>query len=206
MSAEGTNNERQERVDFIEAVYRIVGQVERKFDALRDADLDAARTHRLELSARLDGFPELYATTIEFDQATQALRALEATVLSRNIYETNHKTLQERVVKIDQEKLPESVFDAFVENYRIDQDKASADRRAVVETLATATNQVRDQVIGERSEYMTVESYQHQHTALVQRVEGTERWQYKIVGGLVFATFIGPLVTGLVVYAITKGF
>lgn len=205
MGSAPPNND-ENNVRLIEAIYRIVGQVERKFDALREADLDAARTLRLELSSRLDGFPELYATTIEFEQATQALRALETTVLARNIYEQNHKTLQDRVVKIDQEKLSEAVFDTFVENYRIDQDKATADRRAVVETLATATNQVREQVIAERSEYMTVESYQHQHSSLVQRVEGTERWQYKIVGGLVFATFIAPLVTGLVVYAVTKGF
>lgn len=205
MHPEGAEH-REERTYLIEAIYRIVGQSESKFTALRDADLEALRIFRLELSARLDGFPALYATKAEIEQILLSLRALETSVLSRQIYEQNHQTLEDHVIKLDREKLQESVFDTFVENYRLEQEKNVADRRNVVDSLAHATNQVRDLVIQERSEYLTVESYQHQHAAVVNRVEGTERWQYKIIGGLVFATFIAPLVTGLVVYAITKGF
>lgn len=204
MNSDGLNQD--DRNSLIEAIYRIAGQIERKFDALRDADLDALRTFRFELSARLDGFPALYATKAELEQILVSLRGLETSVLSRQIYEQNHQTLEDHVIKIDREKLPESVFDTFVENYRLEQEKNVADRRNVVDSLAHATNQVRDLVIQERSEYLTVESYQHQHAALMNRVEGTERWQYKIVGGLVFATFLAPLVTGLVVYTLTKGF
>ena len=38
-----------------------------------------------------------------------------------------------------------------------------------------------------------------------QQIDAIERWQYKLIGGLVFATFVAPLVTGVVVYLITKG-
>lgn len=199
------SSDREERTYLIEAIYRIVGQVERKYDALRDSDLEAFKTFRLELSARLDGFPALYATQAQLEQILISLRGLETSVLSRQIYEQNHQTLEDHVIKLDREKLPESVFETFIENYRIDQEKNIADRKNVVDSLAHATNQVRDQLIMERSEYITVDSYQHQHAALMTRVEGTERWQYKIVGGLVFATFIAPLLTGIIVYLFSKG-
>ena len=53
--------------------------------------------------------------------------------------------------------------------------------------------------------HWTQEMYDQRHQALVQQVDAVERWQYKLVGGLVFATFVAPLVTGLIVYVITKG-
>jgi hypothetical protein len=56
----------------------------------------------------------------------------------------------------------------------------------------------------ERGEYVTQESYDKDHQILVQQVGVVERWQYKLIGALVFATFIAPLLTGVLVYIFTK--
>lgn len=204
MEPDGLNQ--SERTYLIEAIYRIVGQVERKFDALRETDLAATALWRAELTRRLEGFPQQYATTNELEQEVLALRNLEKGMLSRQVYEQNHQTLEDQVVKLDREKLAESVFNTFVDNYRIEVEKSAADRRNILDTLGMATNQVREQLLQERTEFLTVESYQLQHKALVNRVDGVQAWQYKLVGGLVFATFVAPLVTATVVWAIAKGF
>lgn len=204
MDQEGLNHD--ERVSLIEAIYRIVGQVERRFDALRDTDREAVKLAHDDLARRLEGFPQQYATKVEMEQAASALRRLENSAVSREVYEQRHQVLSEEIDSLERDLLPRAVFDTFIATYALDQERAVADRRSVVESLAGATNQVREQVIAERGEYLTQESYDQQHQTLVMRVEGVERWQYKLVGGLVFATFLAPLITALVVYIITKGF
>lgn len=234
MSDEGNNvffdEERLYRL--VDSIYRIVGQAEKRFDGLRDTDREAFRLVYAEVMKRLEGFPERYATKAELDQAAMALRQLENNSLSRVVYEERHNVLKEEVdalekltlprsvfdafmenYRLDQERsatergkaMPRSVFETFVENYRIDQEKANADRHSVVETLAHATNQVRDQVIRERGEFVTQDMFLQRQQSTAQQIDAIERWQYKLIGGLVFATFVAPLVTGVVVYLITKG-
>ena len=53
--------------------------------------------------------------------------------------------------------------------------------------------------------YVTEEYYDQRHSSIVEQVNGLQAWQYKIVGALVFATFIAPLLTGILVYLFTKG-
>lgn len=194
----------EERIDLIDAIYRIVGQVEKRFDALRESDRDAVRLAHEDLSKRLAGFPQQYATKIEMEQAALALRRLENSALSREVYDERHQALTDEVNALEKNMLPRTVFDTFVDSYRLDQDRAGIERRNVAEVLATATNQVRDQIIAERADFLTQEVYDQRHQVLVQQVDSVERWQYKLVGGLVFATFVAPLVTGLIVYLFTK--
>lgn len=208
MSAEENNRFEDEESLYrvIAAVYRIVGQAEKRFDSLRDTDREAVKLAHDDLSRRLEGFPQQYATKVEMEQAALALRRLENTTLSREVYDQRHQNLSEEVDAIEKNMLPRAVFETFVEQYRLDQERAGVERRNVAEVLATATNQVRDQIVQERGDFLTQEVYDQRHQALVQQVDAVERWQYKLVGGLVFATFVAPLVTGLIVYFFTTRF
>lgn len=191
--------------DVIEAIYRIVGAVEKRFDTLRATDREAVALAHSDLSNRLAGFPQHYATKVEAEAAAMAVQRLEKDSLPREVYEQNHKAIVDAVNELDRDKLDESVFDTFVENYRIEQGRAADERRSVAEVLATATDQVRAQIAEERGDYVTVEYYDRRHTDLVTQVNGMQAWQYKIVGGLIFATFIAPLITGILVYLFTSG-
>ena len=95
---------------------------------------------------------------------------------------------------MEREKLDESVYDTFIENYRLELARAAEDRRQSRRRFSAAGD-----------DYITEEYYDQRHSALVQEVNGMQAWQYKIVGGLVFATFVAPLITGLLVYLFTKG-
>jgi len=202
MQPEGLNHE--ERVSIFDAVYRIVAQVEKRFDSLRATDREAVKLAHEDLSRRLEGFPQQYATKVEMEQAATTLRRLENTMISREVYEQQYQSMDEEINLLDRDKLPRSVFDTFVENYRGDQERAGVERRNVAEVLASATNQVRDQIATERGDFITQEMYDQRHQSLVNQVDAVERWQYKLVGGLVFATFVAPLLSGVVVYLITQ--
>lgn len=158
-----------------------------------------------DLSRRLEGFPQQYATKVEAEAAASAVQRLEKDALPREIYEQRHRLLVDQVNKVDREKLAESVYISFLEDYHRDQTRASEERREVAAVLATATERVRAQVVEERSDFITQEYYDTAHTSVVQQVNAVERWQYKMVGGLVFATFVAPLITGFIVYIFTKG-
>lgn len=196
-------------------IYRLIDQIEKRFKDLHETDFHALEVFRRELAVRLQGFPEQYATKADFLHADRSLRELEQTTLSRAMYDNAHQVLEDHVNKMDRDKLNITVFETFVENYRIDQNKAIEDRRNVVQSMmdairqvsdtsANERNQIREQLVAERNEYLTHEIYDQQHGLLTRRVEGTERWQYKLVGGLVFATFVAPLVSGVVIYFITR--
>lgn len=58
---------------------------------------------------------------------------------------------------------------------------------------------------GERTVYVTAESVDAQLQSTRHQIEAVERWQYKLMGALVVATFVVPVVTGTVVYLLTKG-
>lgn len=165
--------------DVIEAVYRIVGAAERRFDALRDADREAFKNANIDLSRRLSGFPELYATKTDMEEAAKTLQRLERDSLTREIYEKEVKMLEDAVSM----KLTAGIFQAFVENYRIDQQRWAE----------------------ERGDYLTQAYYDERHNLVVNQVRAVESWQYKLVGGLIFATFIAPLITGVLVYLFTTG-
>ncbi len=158
-----------------------------------------------DLSRRLEGFPQQYATKVEAESAAAAVQRLEKDALPREIYDQNNKILEDAVIKVEREKVDETVFNTFVDNYRIELTRAQEDRRAVVEALSTATERVRAQVMEERADYVSQEYYDQRHSGLVNQINGVERWQYKMVGGLVFATFIAPLLTGVLVYMFTSG-
>lgn len=189
--------------DIIAAIYRIVAGSERRFDDLRAADRSAVRLAHADLSKRLEGFPQQYATKVEMEQALNSLQRLEKDTMGRELYEQNHKLLVDIVAKLDRDKLSQEAFVSFMENYRIDKERESQERRNVAEVLASATEQVRSQTLEERGEYLTVEYYDTQHHALVEKVNVVERWQYKLIGGLIFATFVAPLLSGLIVYIVT---
>ena len=191
--------------DVIEAIYRIVGAVERRFDSLRATDREAVALAHADLSRRLEGFPQQYATKVESESAALAVQRLEKDALPREVYEQNHKIVVDGVTKLGQEKLDESVFDTFVENYRIEQGRSADERRTVAEVLANATDQVRAQIAEERSDYVTQEYYDRRHTDVVTQLNGVQRWQYQLFGGLVFATFVAPLITGILVWLFTSG-
>jgi hypothetical protein len=159
-----------------------------------------------DLSRRLEGFPQQYATKIEAEAAAAAVQRLEKDAVPREIYEQNHKGVIESLVKLDKEKLSESVFDTFVENYRLEQTRAAEERRTVAEVLSDATDKVRSQFLEERGDYITQEFYDRAHTELVKQVNGVQGWQYKMLGALVLASFVAPLITGVLVYLFTTHF
>jgi len=189
----------------IAAVYRIVGQAEKRFDSLRATDREAVRLAHDDLTRRLEGFPQQYATKVEMEQAALGLRRLESTSLAREVYEQRHEIMAEEVDNLEKNMLPRAVFDTFVSQYHLDQERAISDRREVVASLSSATDRVREVVVAERGDYLTLEVYEQRHRTLVNQVASVQAWQYKLVGGLVFATFVAPLVTALVVWALAKG-
>ncbi len=106
---------------------------------LRESDLEAIRILAEEARSKFAGFPQEYATKAEADDARKAVSELQANVVMREVYDTNHKRLEDLIVKLDKDKLSEGTFHAFVEDYRRDQLRADEERRAVATSLATST-------------------------------------------------------------------
>jgi cobalamin-dependent methionine synthase I len=109
------------------------------FEELRATDLEAIKLAHSDLSRRLEGFPQQFATKEEMDTAAAAVQRLDRDTIAREIYETNHKALADLVQKLDREKMSESVFQTFVENYRLEQEAAATERRAVASALAASS-------------------------------------------------------------------
>lgn len=174
-----------------------------RFDGLREADREAVRLAHADLSARLEGFPQQFATKDEMQAAAAALQRLEKDAVSREIYLANLDQLRTLMQKLEWETLPKATFDTFIDNYRIEQERAAVERRNVADVLANATDKVRAQLLEERGDFISHDYYETAHAALVRQINAAQAWQYKIIGGLVFATFIAPLVTGVVVYVVT---
>jgi hypothetical protein len=118
----------------------LIEAIEKRFDGLREADREAVRLRHDDLTQRLEGFPQQFATKDEMRGASEALQRLEKDAVTREIYETQSKALAELVQKLDKDKLPESVFGTFVENYRISSENAATERRAVAAALASTTD------------------------------------------------------------------
>lgn len=111
-------------------------QLKASLAVLREADLEAVKLRHSDLTLRMEGFPQEFARKGEMVEASRALQKLERESVSREIYETNHKALAELVAKLDKDKMTESVFQTFVENYRLEQEAAATERRAVASALA----------------------------------------------------------------------
>lgn len=124
-----------------EDVCRLLEALEKRFDSLRESDREAVRLAHADLSHRLEGFPQQFATKQEMENATNALQRLEKDSISREIYEQNHRALADLVARLDKDKMPEAVFQTFIENYRIEQENAAIERRAVATALVSTTSQ-----------------------------------------------------------------
>jgi chromosome segregation ATPase len=107
-------------------------------DALRDSDREAVALAHQDLSKRLEGFPQQFATKQEMDGASEALQRLEKDSINREIYDTNQKTLEALAQKLDRDKLSHEVFQSFLQSYRAEQEAAATERRDVAAALATA--------------------------------------------------------------------
>ncbi len=110
-------------------------------DSLIAADQRATALAHDNLAARLEGFPQQFATKGEMDAARDALQRLERDSISREVYESNHKRLTDMVTKLDREKLSEAVFQTFVDNQRRRDEEAAIERRAVAAGLAARSSE-----------------------------------------------------------------
>ncbi len=183
---------------------RLVEALERKFDAVRGADQEAVKLQHSVLRDRLEGFPQLFATKAEQDAVKDTVQRLEKDSVSREIYDQQQKQMGERLVDLSRAKLDVAAFDAFMEAYEVEQRRAADERRLAAEVLAKQNEAMRTQIMDEHRTYVTEESYSHRHQALIRQVDAVERWQYKLVGGLVFATFVAPIVSAVIVYIFTR--
>jgi hypothetical protein len=102
---------------------------------LRKADLDAVRLAHADLKERLEGFPQQFATKDEMKAVADIVVKLDKETVSRELYDQRHAAL----VEVVSSKLAETVFATFLENYRIEQARASEERTSVATALATAT-------------------------------------------------------------------
>lgn len=125
--------------DLIAAVYRIIGAEAKRFDDLRHADLEAIRLAHQDLTLRLEGFPQQFATKEEMKAVSEIVQKLDRDTISREVYDQNHQTLVDLVNKLERGALERSVFSTFVENYRIEQERASRERADVAGTVASAS-------------------------------------------------------------------
>lgn len=158
----------------------IIREVEKRFDDLREADRKAVEVATGVLADRMAGFPEEFARRGDVAQALEVLQ------------------------RLDKDKLPTTAFTAHVDNYRIEQARADDARRALAETLATATDSVRLQWLEDRTDFITEDDYRRQHSEVLKQIGALARWQYTLAGGLVFATVVAPTVSALLVYYFTR--
>jgi len=112
--------------------------LERSLAALRDADALAVELRHSDLSQRLEGFPQQFATKEEMKSAAEGVAKLEKDAVTREIYEQQSKALSELVQKLDKEKLTEAVFQTFVENYQRTAENDATERRAIAAALAAS--------------------------------------------------------------------
>jgi len=132
--------------DLRNAINKRIDDLRDEFLLLRETDRknydEAIRVAYEGVRDRMEGFPAQYATKPDMDGVKGALSKLEKEAIPREFYEERHSALQILINKLDKEKLPESEFQQFVENYRIQQDQAGEERRAVASGLASSTETV----------------------------------------------------------------
>jgi len=121
-----------------EETKRYLDQLESKWAELRKADALAVELRHADLSQRLEGFPQQFATKEEMKSAAEGVAKLEKDAVTREIYEQQSKALSELVTKLDKEKLSETVYQTFVDNYRRTAENDATERRAIAAALAAS--------------------------------------------------------------------
>jgi hypothetical protein len=79
-------------------------------------------------------------------------------------------------------------------------DKAISKAEEATEKRLTLLNEFRGQQADEAKKYVPRETYD---TSL-DRISVLERFQWKLAGGIAFGLIIVPIITGIVVYALTR--
>lgn len=103
----------------------------------------------------------------------------------------------------------------YVDRRFVDRDIAVVVAASNVDRRLTEMNELRRQIESERGLFLTVDSYEQQHSALEDHVQAlddkvgvrilaVERWQSKIIGALALTTFVLPMVVGFIVYLLTR--
>jgi len=113
---------------------------------LRDAD-SVAYQKAIEVAYegvrdRMEGFPQQYATKPDMDSVKEGLQKLERDAISREIYDSQYKALDELVRNLDKGKLDEKEFQQFKDNQLVKDEEAANERRAVAAGLARSTETV----------------------------------------------------------------
>ena len=121
-----------------EETKRYLELLEDKWAKLRESDALAVELRHADLSQRLEGFPQQFATKEEMKSAAEGVAKLEKDAVTREIYEQQSKALSELVTKLDKEKLTEAVFQTFVENYQRTAENDATERRAIAAALAAS--------------------------------------------------------------------
>jgi len=91
---------------------------------------------------RMEGFPQQYATKPDMDSVKEGLQKLERDAISREIYDSQYKALDELVRNLDKGKLDEKEFQQFKDNQLVKDEEAANERRAVAAGLARSTETV----------------------------------------------------------------
>jgi hypothetical protein len=131
----------------------------------------------------------LQAAISERDKAL----ALQYTELLRRLTELNHAHEQAR--EKERDFINREAFDTFV--LRTSDDFSTL--RSEIQTVARAASEVREGAATSLAKALT-----EQNAVNDTRFSKVENAQARILGGLVLATFIAPLISGLVVYLLTK--
>jgi hypothetical protein len=128
----------RETLDALRAMLnKRVDDLRRELLQLREADQEAIRVALAGYIERFQGFPQQYATKPDMDAVKSILQELKEGALTREIYDTNHKALQQLLHKLDTEKMSESEFVAFRDQQIRQREEDAIERRAIAQGLAT---------------------------------------------------------------------
>jgi len=132
--------------DLRNATNKRIEDMRAEFLRLREADnknYDRAIEVAYEgVRDRMEGFPQQYATKPDMDSVKEGLQKLERDAISREIYDSQYKALDELVRNLDKGKLDEKEFQQFKDNQLVKDEEAANERRAVAAGLARSTETV----------------------------------------------------------------
>jgi hypothetical protein len=159
-------------------------------EALRTGDAKFHALFRNLIDSEISHVKELLQQAIaERDKALE----LQLVEFLRRLTELNHAHEQAR--EKERDFINREAFDTFV--LRTGDDFATL--RGEIQTVARAAAEVREGAATALAKALT-----EQNSVNDTRFSKIENAQAKILGGLVLATFIAPLISGLIVYLLTK--
>jgi hypothetical protein len=123
--------------DLMDLIERIIRPEIRRIDDLREEDKESVKLAYDDLTRKLEGFPQLFSTKEEVERVSETVQRLDKDTISREVYEQQHGALSELVADLDRDKMDESVFTTFVQDYRIAHEADATERRAIAQGLAT---------------------------------------------------------------------